>query len=360
MADAISQLPAFSFLWPAMLWLLPAVLALAAGYVWLDARRRRATRQMPSLAGMAARAGSGRAWRRHVGPVLTLLASAALIVALARPQAVLTLPSRIDTVVLVMDLSASMRAQDVKPSRLLAAQRAAKDLVDAQPAGVKIGVVSMAGTAALAQAPTRSKDDVIKSLDRLHAQTGTALGNGVLVALTTLLPETTTAAAMLMSEDAPPPSTRADGAIGGTSGGANDPDVRPGSYRAGAIVVFSDGGNNAGTSIAQAAQLAADNGVRVYAVGVGTPEGVVLKADGWSSRVRLEEAALRQIAEMTGAQYFRLDDSAAIRQVYRAIRATLAFGKHDQVEITAFFAALGALLAACAGLLSIWWFGRVL
>jgi Ca-activated chloride channel family protein len=287
-----------------------------------------------------------------VSPALTLLALAALIFAIARPQAVMTLPSRIETVILVIDLSGSMRAQDVKPSRIRAAQQAAKVLLDAQPAGVSVGVVAMAGTAGVAQAPSRRKDDVTKAIDRLQTQGGTALGNVLLIELTTLLPQAGDDAERLMNDDATPPKKPE------TSDGGDT--VTPGSYAAGAIVLFSDGESNAGPGAMQAAQLAAAHGVRIYTVGVGTTEGVVLRVDGWSARVRLDEKVLKQVADATGAEYFRLEDASKLKKVYRALHARLAFDKREQVEITALFAALGALLASCAGLLSLWWFGRVM
>ncbi|WER48731.1 VWA domain-containing protein [Cupriavidus sp. WKF15] len=353
MTETVNRLPLFSFLWPGMLWLLALVLVLAASYLWLDLRRRRAAVNRPALRSVGAAIKGGTGWRRHVPAVLTLLALSTLIFAMARPQAVLMLPSRIKTVILVIDLSGSMRAQDVRPSRIRAAQQAAKVLLDAQPAGVSVGVVAMAGTAALAQAPSRSKDDVAAAIEGLKPQGGTALGNGLLVALTTLLPEAAGDAERLMNgiDVAPPKKPGAPG---------DDGPATPGSYASGAIVLFSDGENNAGPGTEQVAQLAARYGVRVYTVGVGTTEGVVLSADGWSARVRLDEKALKQVADATGAEYFRLEDAASLKKVYRALNARLAFDKRDQVEVTAFFAALGALLAACAGLLSLWWFGRVL
>lgn len=368
--DAIDRLPAVSFVWPGMLWLLALVCVLAAGYGWLDARRRRATVHSPTLKTVGLPMKRGASWRRHVSPALTLLALTALIVAIARPQAVLKLPSRIENVILVMDLSGSMRAQDVQPSRIRAAQQAAKVLVEAQPAGVSVGVVAMAGTAAVAQAPSRRKDDVATAIDRLQPQGGTALGNGLLIALTTLLPRLSNEAERLINEEATPQqkpkgagkaSVNAAGAPAGKAGATGEGDaVAQGSYASGAIVLFSDGESNAGPGAMQAAQLAADNGVRIYTVGVGTTEGVVLTANGWSSRVKLDEQVLKQVADATGAEYLRLEDAAGLKKVYRALNARLAYDKRDQVEVTAFFAALGALLAAGAGLLSLWWFGRVL
>ncbi|CAM3112463.1 VWA domain-containing protein [Cupriavidus taiwanensis] len=356
MIDAISRLPVFSFLWPGMLWLFALVAVLAAGYVWLDRRGRHAAAHYPELktAGVATRRGAG--WRRHVAPVLILLALAALVAAIARPQAVMMLPSRIETVLLVMDLSGSMRAQDVKPSRLRAAQQAATTLLEAQPAGVSVGVVAMAGTAAVAQAPTRAREAVATAIERLQPQGGTALGNGMLIALTTLLPELTPDAERLMNDDTPPP--RKPRALANPP--ADTEPVKPGSYTSGAIVLFSDGESNAGPAALRAAQLAAEHGVRIYTVGVGTPEGVVLSVDGWSARVRLDEKVLKEVADATSAEYFRLEDAAELKRVYRALNARLAFDKRSQVEITGLFAALGALLAGCAGLLSLWWFGRVM
>ncbi len=124
--------------------------------------------------------------------------------------------------------------------------------------------------------------------------------------------------------------------------------------------MFSDGESNAGPTAVQAAELAATYGVRVFTVGVGTTQGVVLSADGWSARVKLDEAVLKEVANITGAEYFRLEDAARLKQVYRAINAKLTLGKTEQAEITALFAALGAVLAAGAALLSLWWFGRVM
>ncbi|WP_342051452.1 MULTISPECIES: VWA domain-containing protein [unclassified Cupriavidus] len=361
--DAMDRLPVLSFLWPSLLWLLALVVLLAAGYVWLDRRRRRTAIAYPALKTIGVVARSGAGWRRHVPPVLALLALTSLVVAIARPQAIMTLPSRIETVILVIDLSGSMRAQDIKPSRIRAAQQAAKVLVDAQPARVSTGVVAMAGTAALAQAPSRRKDEVTTAIDKLQPQGGTALGNGLLIALTALLPQLNNDAARMLSDDddaIPVRKPRSGNNAADNNGAPPSETAQPGSYAAGAIVLFSDGESNAGPAALQAAQLAAENGVRIYTVGVGTTDGVVLKVDGLSSRVKLDEQALKQVADATDGQYFRLEDASKLTKVYEALHAKLSLGKRDQTEVTAFFAAFGALLATIAGMLSLWWFGRVL
>ncbi|WP_233233227.1 VWA domain-containing protein [Bordetella sp. LUAb4] len=421
MQALLNHLPSISFLWPRMLWLQLLVPIVAVLFVLHERRRRRraAARQASlKVAGLTVQGVSG--WRRHTPPVLMLLALAAFLFAVARPQAMMKLPSRIQTVVLAMDTSGSMRAQDIKPDRMHAAREAAKQFLADQPVGVSVGLVSVAGTASVAQRPTRRKDDLIAALDRLQPQRGTALGNGLIISLATLLPKgeidvnaflNASADKDAKSKDAkgksarPPGSARTDGGTagggngagrpagsgsgagnggnsgsagsGGGNGGANRESGNfpsrgaaagggggeakaPASDRSVAIVLLSDGDSNTGPDVIEAAKVAADHGVRVYTVGIGTPEGVVISVEGWSARVRLEEQSLKQVADMTGAEYFRAQNAEGLKRVYQTLSARLAFDKTELVEISALFAALGALLAACAALLSLWWYGRVL
>ncbi|MFC4278555.1 VWA domain-containing protein [Achromobacter aloeverae] len=393
MQAMLNHLPTINFLWPRMLWLLALVPLAALLFVLHERRRRRraAARQSAlNVAGLVLQGASG--WRRHAPPVLMLLALTAFLFAVARPQATMTLPSRIQTVILAMDTSGSMRAQDIKPDRMHAAREAAKQFLAEQPVGVSVGLVSVAGTASVAQRPTRRKDDVIAALDRLQPQRGTALGNGLIIALATLLPkgEIDVDAFMQASADnaaksrgaKPQAGPRMDGGAPGRRGGGNaavgserggfasdaaragggtsDKSAGPGSNRSVAIVLLTDGDNNTGPETVDAARVAADHGVRVYTVGIGSPEGVVISVEGWSARVRLEEQALKQVADMTGAEYFRAQDAEGLKRVYQSLSARLAFDRTELVEISSLFAALGALLAACAALLSLWWYGRVL
>ncbi|HEY0296688.1 MAG TPA: VWA domain-containing protein [Bordetella sp.] len=360
----MTSLPAFGFIWPGMLWLLVLVPLLAGLYVWHDARRRGPTARYPALrmAGLAAARGAGR--RRHLPPALMLLGLAALAVAVARPQADMALPSHLETVILAVDMSGSMKADDVKPSRFRAAQQIAKAFLDEQPLSVSVGVVAVAGTAAVAQPPTHKKDDVAAALDRLQPQRGSALGSGIAIALSTLLPQMSADTQRFMNSDntKPPGKTGSAGKAAGAvpPGGAASEAAVPGSYASGAVVLLSDGEANIGPDTLRAAQFAADHGVRVYTVGIGTPQGTVLKLEGMSARVKLDDESLKQVAEITGAEYFRLEDAAELKKVYRTLSARLSFDKRAQVEISALFAALGALLAICAAFLSLWWYGRVL
>src|SRR5204862_1861100 len=153
-----------SFQWPELLWLLLAIPLLIAAYVWLLGRRKRNAIRFASL-GLLKEAMGGASWRRHVPPALLLLALAVMVTAIARPTATVTLPSQHETVILAMDVSGSMRATDVEPNRLVAAQNAAKAFVAEVPDSVRIGVVAFAGTATLAQAPTRNKEEIVAAID---------------------------------------------------------------------------------------------------------------------------------------------------------------------------------------------------
>src|SRR5574341_1829593 len=178
-----------TLLWPGMLWLLAWVPLLVVLYWWLLHRRRKTSLRFASLGLVKAALGDGPGWRRHVPPALLLLGLAVLLFAVARPAALITLPSQQETIILAMDVSGSMRAADVEPNRLEASQRAAKEFVAELPRHVRVGVVSFAGTAAVVQAPTHSRDDVFAAIDRFQLQRGTAIGSGTVLSLATLFPD---------------------------------------------------------------------------------------------------------------------------------------------------------------------------
>ncbi|MDE2502453.1 MAG: VWA domain-containing protein [Burkholderiales bacterium] len=332
-----------------MLGLLPL---LVAGYCWLLARRRRQTLRLSSLALIRQAAGSNPAWRRHLPPALMALALAALLVGLARPTLVLTLPTPERTIILAMDVSGSMRAEDVKPTRLAAAQAAAKSFVDALPPEVRVGVISFAGTAAVVQAPTTSREDVIKAIDRFQLQRGTATGSGLILSLATLFPDDGIEIERATGQRLFP----------GAEIGASKPPpapVPPGSYTSAAIIMLTDGQRTTGPDPLDAARMAADHGVRVYTVGVGTTQGEVIGFEGWSMRVRLDEETLKNISLLTHGEYFYAGTAEDLKQVYRSLSSRMVV-ERKETEITALFAGLGALLALLAAGLSLWWFARVL
>ncbi|GAA4341158.1 VWA domain-containing protein [Pigmentiphaga soli] len=343
----MGQLPGFTVLWPKMLWLLALVPVLAWLYWRMLRRGNRVAVRYPALE-LVGGAGPVRAWRRWVPAILLLLGLTSMVLAIARPQAVMSLPSRLENIVLAMDMSGSMRATDIRPSRIYAAQAAAKQFVAEQPLNVSVGVVAVAGAAAVVQSPSRQRERVEAAIDRLQPQRGTALGAGLIIALTTVLPDQDIDVERFMDGAPLPPPPNA----------AGEP-VVPGSNPSSAVILLSDGESNSGPDPLKAAEVAAQYGVRIFTVGIGTPEGVTLEADGWSMRVRLDEATLKKIADTTGAQYFQADDAEGLKKIYSSLSTRLAFDKQRQVEISSLFAALGALLAGLSAMLSLWWFGRV-
>jgi Ca-activated chloride channel family protein len=266
-----------------------------------------------------------------------------------------------------------MRATDVQPSRIEAAQAAAKSFVLGQPGQVKLGVVSVAGAAALVQAPTDQRDLVIQAIDQLSLQPGSALGSGIVIALHAMLPGSgLDVRGLIEGETSPQASsgaplggaTPAPAENAGTSGAAprkpvNLPKVPPGSNTAAAIVLLSDGQGNAGPDPIKMAQVAADLGVRVYTVGVGTAQGTVLKAQGMQMRVKLDEASLKKIAEITKAEYFSADNRQDLLQIYQSLSSKIVLKKHRRTEVSALCALLGMLLLSW-GCAWVWWrHGRI-
>src|SRR3954463_16074665 len=341
-----------TFQWPEFLWLLAGLPLLVALYVYLLRRRKKFAVRYSSLA-LLKTAMAGSTWRRHVPPAILLVALGALIVAVARPNAVMTLPSQHETVILAMDVSGSMRAADVEPNRLVAAQNAAKAFVAEVPDSVRIGVVAFAGTATLAQAPTRNKEEIVAAIDRFQLQRATAIGSAILVSLATIFPNS---GIDIASFNYPDPKARGQAA-------APNPNwpkaVAPGSYNSAVVILLTDGQRTTGPDSIQAARLAADRGVRVYTVGIGTVAGETIGFEGWSMHVRLDEETLKTIADVTRGEYFYAGSAGELKKVYQNLNSKLVL-ETRKTEITALFAAAAALLALGAALLSMLWFNRIL
>ncbi|MBB5273655.1 VWA domain-containing protein [Quisquiliibacterium transsilvanicum] len=327
------------FGWPALLWLLVLAPAPVLANVVAARRRRRAA----AAGATQAPAPPVRAWRRAMPALLLSLALAALLVAAARPSAQLSLPAPHEVVVLAIDISGSMRAADIAPDRIGAARAAAREFVLRQPATTRIGLVAFAASASLVQTPTHDRDAVLAALDRLQLQQATAVGSGLLVALKAIDPA--------LRFDLRAEDPRADP--------ENWPaPIPPGSNRSAAIVLLSDGESGAGPEPELAARIAAQRGVRVYTVGLGTAKGAVLAVEGWSMRVRLDEAGLRRIAELTLGEYFPAASAAELTRVYRALDLKLGFERR-RVELSGALSAAAALLLALSAGLSLAWFKRV-
>jgi Ca-activated chloride channel homolog len=335
-----------TFEWPEALWLLAALPLLVASYVFLLRRKKRQAVRFSSLVLIKEAMGNASTWRRHVPPALLAAALAAMIVAVARPQALVTLPTNNETVILAMDVSGSMRATDVAPNRLAAAQAAAKQFIAEVPSSVKIGIVAFAGTATVAQAPTRNKEDLIAAIDRFQLQRATAIGSAIIVSMATLFPDGGYDVAAFTYEG----NRRPQG---------NFRPMPPGSYASAVIILLTDGQRTAGPDSLEAARLAAERGVRIYTVGVGTPQGAVVGIEGWSMRVRLDEETLKAIADLTRGEYFFAGSSPDLNKVYQHLNSRFVL-ETKKTEIGALFTAAAGVLVLAAAALSLAWFSRIL
>ena len=346
-----------TFLWPEMLWLFLLVPALVAGYFYVLRRKRQAALRYASLSMVKEALSSGQKYRRHIPPLLFLLALIAMIFAIARPAAVVTLPSQHRTIILAMDVSGSMRATDVQPNRITAAQNAAKSFVKDQPANVRIGIVSFAGTAAVVQPPTQNREDLIAAIDRFQLQRATAIGSGIIVSLATIFPDAGLDVSALIYGRNASRGVPLDQA-GKTEKKEFKP-VAPGSYTSAAIILLTDGQRTTGPDSIDAARMAADRGVRIFTVGFGTKSGETIGFEGWSMRVRLDEETLKTIASMTRGEYFYAGTATDLTKVYQSLNSRFLMEKKD-MEISALFAAAAAVAAVVSAALSLLWFNRIL
>jgi Ca-activated chloride channel family protein len=347
-----------TFLWSDVLWLLLGVPVLVGLYFLLLRRRKLVAVRYTSVGLVRDALGPWQRFRRHIPPLLFLLSIVAGIIACARPTAIVTLPSEQRTIIMAMDVSLSMRARDVEPSRLEAAQAAAKAFVMEQPSDVRIGIVAFAGTASLVQAPTRNRDELLAAIDRFELQRHTAIGSGIIVSLAALFPEE--------GIDLEPFLFRGASRDGGRGVAIDRPDrpqrkpfkpVPPGSHPSAAIILLTDGRATTGPNPIETAKLAAERGVRIYTVGFGTAQGGEVGFEGWSIYVRFDEETLKAIADVTRGEYYYAGSAEDLRKVYKNLNTSLVLERKD-TEISALFVAGAAVLATVAALLSLAWFNR--
>ncbi len=346
-----------TFLWPQFLWLMLALPLLVALYVWLLRRKKKMALRYASLSIVREAMGTGSSIRRHIPPLLFLLAMAAMLLAASRPFAVITLPSQQETIILAMDVSGSMRATDVQPNRLVASQNAAKAFLAELPRSVRVGIVAFAGTASVVQPATLSREDLVAAIDKFQLQRATAIGNAIVVSLAELFPNAGIDLASLtygrnrnsgVAIDQAPKEAKKDFTP-----------VAPGSYTSAAIILLTDGQRTTGVDSLEAAKMAADRGVRIYTVGIGTVDGETIGFEGWSMRVRLDEETLKAIANKTQAEYYYAGTAADLKKVYETLSSRLTVEKKE-TEISGLLALAAAVLALLSASLSLLWFNRIL
>ena len=319
-------------LYPAVLAVaVPLTVAAIAGYLLLARRRTRVL----AAAGLTGGTGWRTAIRRHLPWAFLLAALPVMLAGLARPQAEVAVPRVAGTVILAFDVSNSMAADDVAPTRLGAAQAAAGEFVRRQPDSLDVGVVVFGDQALTTQEPTRDHELAIAAIDRAKAGGGTSLGQAILVSLGAI-----TGRPVVLPEDPAAP-----------------PDL--GFWPSATIVVFSDGEETGGPDVETAAGLAAAAGVRIQTVGVGTPGGAAVEVDGYRLTTALDETLLTAVAQVSGGSYHPAGDAAALADTTGGIDLRLTTTS-EAVELTAPFAGAALLLLAIGALLSTRWHGRIL
>ena len=343
-------LPGMSFIWPVMLLLLGLIPLGVVLYILLQLRRQRIRAKF--LAGgapgssrfvlrqSASRHGPG--LRRHIPPALFLLSLTILLIALARPQAIVSLPRVQGTVILAFDVSGSMAADDLEPSRMESAKAAARDFVQRQPTSVQIGVVAFSGNGFAVQTPTNDQEAILASIDRLKPELSTSLANGILASLDAI--------------------DRQDGQI--TPPDANlspTPILTPvpeGTFAPAVIILLTDGENTAPPDPFAATQIAAERGVRIYTVGIGSVAGTTLQIEGFNVHTQLDERTLQQISLLTGGSYFHAGSEKDLHTIFGDLNPQLVI-KPEKMEITSLLAGAGILMLLIGGTFSLVWFGRL-
>ncbi|HSW21353.1 MAG TPA: VWA domain-containing protein [Burkholderiaceae bacterium] len=342
-----------NFLWPQNLWLLLALPLLPALYLWLLRRPRKTALRVSSVS--IARRALGPQWRRHVPPALFGLALAVLLVSLARPAARVTLPWSTSTIMLAIDVSLSMRVKDVKPTRMVAAQEAARAFLQEVPRNIQVGIVTFAGSTQVAQQATLDRPSLIEAIDRIQMQMGTAIGSAIVLCLAELFPDH----GIDLSEMTFGWRRKARG---WDEREAARPQpftpVAPGTYDSAAIILLSDGRRTTGVDTLQAAKMAADRGVRVHVVGLGTPDGHLAEGEGMAIYLQLDEPTLREVARITGGEYHHAGTAEDLRSVYQTLGSRLQTQTRD-TELTGLLAMVAAILFVAGAALSVLWFGRV-
>ncbi len=332
------------FTWPLMLLSL-LVLPLFIWIYWrAQQRRQRLTTAYGTLGVVRETAGRRPlGWRRHLPPLFFLLGLTTLLIALARPVMTIGVPRWEGTLILAFDVSGSMAADDLAPSRMEAAKAAAIEFVQRQPPSVRIGVVAFADSGFAIQLPTNDQAVVLSSINRLAPERGTSLAYGIASSIDAIYmrPEPTRIYSDLTPTPTPSPTP-----------------VEPGSNRSAAIVLITDGENTVPPEPLEAAQLAADRGVRVYPIGIGSPAGTTLEVEGFIVHTRLDEPTLQQIAAVTQGIYYNAQNDEDLRTIYDALDPEFVI-RTETLEVTAIFAGIGTLLLLIGGGFSLAWFSRL-
>jgi Ca-activated chloride channel family protein len=334
-----------SFIWPGMLVTLLLIPVLVVIYLRIQRRRQHFSATFGGLG--LARAADDRPLnrRRSIPTVLFIAGLAILMLAMARPQAVVSLPKVEGSVILTFDVSGSMAADDMEPTRMEAAKTAAQDFIKSQPLSVQIGVVAFSDSGFSVQAPTNDQSAILAAVNRLAPERGTSLANGIQVALNTIAAANAVPAPRFYSNATPQPTP-------------TPTPVPQGTYSSAVIVLFTDGENNENPNPLEAAQAAAERGVRIYTVGLGSPAGTTLHVNGFTVHTQLNEDLLKQISQISGGTYYNAESQEDLARIYDNITSQLVI-KPEKTEITSILAGAGVLALLITGVFSLVWFNRL-
>jgi Ca-activated chloride channel family protein len=337
-----------SFLWPISLLSLLAIPLLVLLYLRMQNRRKQIAVRYGSL-GLVQQASNGRALglRRHLPALFFLIGLTILFFALARPQMSVSLPKVEGIVILAFDVSGSMSATDFEPTRMEVAKEVGREFVKRQPGTVKVGIVSFSDNGFSMQLPTNDKEAILASIDRLHPERGTSLANGIIISLNTIA--NATGQEPILGMDVPLPDASAPPPTPAPVTEANDSAV---------IVLLTDGENNMNPDPLEAAQFAADRGVRIHTIGVGSSAGTELEVNGFKVFTQLDEATLQKIAEITDGNYYNAQTEEDLQTIYENIDPQLVVVE-EKTEVTAIFAGASILILLVAGMISLMWFSHV-
>ena len=332
-----------TFIWPIMLLSLLLMPLLVWYYLRQVRLRDRGTAVLGPLGVVQSGDGTAVGRHRHWPPALFGVGLTLLLFSLSRPELPVSLPRIEGTVILAFDVSSSMLAEDLEPSRIEAAKEAARVFVENQPSTIRVGVVAFSNGGLVVQPPTDVQADVLATIDRLTPQGGTSLGQGIFTALNAIAGE-----AIVLDEAALEEGDLAQSVEA----------LQIDDFSSAVIVLLSDGENTEFPEPLDIAQIAAEAGVRVYTVGIGSPEGAQLELDGFSVVTQLNEATLQEIASLTNGRYYFATDEEELRDIYQNIDLQLTI-RGESMEVTSILAGISLVFMLVSGALSLLWFGRV-
>ncbi len=333
-----------TFIWPVMLYSLILIPLFIALYLILQRRRKRIAANYQTLSTSSEIAKRDPGIRRHIPPILFLLSLAILGVALARPQTEVSLPHIEGTVILAFDVSGSMAADDLKPTRMEAAKAAAKSFVEHQPSTVRIGVVAFSDSGLSVQTPTDDQDAILMAISRLAPERGTSLASGIVASLAAINAGAGQPSEIYTNLTPVPTLTPTP--------------VPQGTYGPAVIVLLTDGENNENPDPLLAAQTAANRGVRIYTVGIGSAAGTNLHINGFIVHTQLDEDALKEISQITGGTYYNAQSEQDLIKIYNNLNPQLV-DTPEVTEVTSIFAGASILLILIGGMFSLLWFSRL-